>query len=144
MERLTRGDFDLSLGWSSEGVTPHVVYQGLMSAAAARPVGEVAATNWHRFADPAVDELLDAFERTSDPDEQRRLVHAMQARFVREAPAIPLFPAPSWGEYSTSRFTGFPSADDPYAGLSPNLSPDPLLVLTRLVPVTERQLTQAD
>ena len=47
---------------------------------------------------------------------------------------IPLFPGPLWGAFNTRRFTGFPDQDDPYAPLSPNLEPQALLVLTRLVP----------
>ena len=53
---------------------------------------------------------------------------------VAEAPALPLFWAPSWGEANTSRFTGFPTPEDPYARLSPNTGAEALLVLTRLVP----------
>ena len=34
----------------------------------------------------------------------------------------------------TSRITGFPTSEDPYATLSPNTVPDALLVLTRVRP----------
>ena len=54
---------------------------------------------------------------------------------MRALPAIPLFPNPSWGTFSTRRFTGFPTADDPYARLSPFAQPEALLVMTRLRPV---------
>ena len=59
---------------------------------------------------------------------------SLQAVFAEEAPAIPLFPTPAWGEYNTSRITGFPTSEDPYATLSPNTVPDALLVLTRVRP----------
>jgi peptide/nickel transport system substrate-binding protein len=60
----------------------------------------------------------------------------MQRVFVAEAPAIPLYPNPSWAEYNTSRIVGFPSRDDPYADASPNKFDrgECLLVLTRLAP----------
>ena len=58
----------------------------------------------------------------------------LQQVFVDELPAIPLFPAPAWGQYNDTRFVGFPNAADPYAPLTPNAAPDPLLVLTRLRP----------
>jgi peptide/nickel transport system substrate-binding protein len=54
--------------------------------------------------------------------------------FVETVPSIPLFPGPSWGEYNTKRFTGFPSKENPYAKLSPNNPPEYLLVLTELKP----------
>lgn len=134
-DRVSRGDFALSLGWSVSGPTPYPFYRSLMGSGTVKPVGQAAATNWHRYASPAVDPLLAAFEATSDADEQHRLSDQLQALFVEEAPAIPLFPTPAWGEYSTRRFTGFPDAADPYATLSPNAVPDILLVLTRVHPV---------
>ncbi len=61
---------------------------------------------------------------------------------MAEAPAIPLYPNPSWAEYNTSRITGFPSAVDPYADPSPNKFDrgEVLLVLTRLASTMEVSL----
>ena len=82
----------------------------------------------------AADELLDALEATSDPAEERRLVVGLERLFARHAPAIPLYPAPSWGQFNDARFTGFPDAEHPYAPLSSGLEPQTLLVLTRIAP----------
>jgi peptide/nickel transport system substrate-binding protein len=131
-DRLTRGDFAVSLGWSQEGATPYEFYKGLMATATVRPLGEASTTNWHRYGSTAVEGVFGDFERAVDPAEQRRLVALLQRAFVDEAPAIPLFPSPSWGECNTSRFTGFPSAKNPYARLSPNAGAEPLLVMTRV------------
>ena len=70
----------------------------------------------------------------SDRAEQQRLCEQLQRRFALDAPAIPLYPNPSWAEYNTSRFVGFPSEDDPYADPSPNKFDrgECLLVLTAL------------
>lgn len=133
-DRVARGDFALALGWSVSGPTPYAFYRSLMGTTTAKPVGTSSATNWHRYGSPGADTYLAAFEATVDPTEQRRLSDALQATFVAEAPAVPLFPTPAWGEASTRRFEGFPSAEDPYAALSPNAFPDILLVLTRLRP----------
>jgi peptide/nickel transport system substrate-binding protein len=133
-DRVSRGEFSLALGWSVGGPTPYPFYRSLLSAGTAKPVGTSAASNWHRYASERADVLLSTFEATVDPDAQRALAGELQGIFVEEAPAIPLFPAPAWGEASTRRFTGFPAADDPYATLSPNSVPDTLLVLTRLRP----------
>jgi peptide/nickel transport system substrate-binding protein len=135
-DRVSRGDFRLSLGWSVSGPSPYPFYRALMGQELLKPVGQVAAANWHRFQSPEADRLLSDFEITADPTEQLQIAHRLQALFVAEAPAIPLFPTASWGEASTRHFTGFPSAEDPYALLSPNATPDNLLVLTRVVPVS--------
>jgi len=133
-EKLQKGDFDLSLGWSSEEPTPYNFYRDLISTETVKPVGEPAARNWHRFASKEADALLQAFEVTADEAEQKRLGEQLQAIFVDNAPSIPLFPNPSWGEYNTTRFTGFPSKEKPFAKLSPNNPPEYLLVLTELTP----------
>ena len=122
------------MGWSQSGVTPYEFFKGLMSTESKQPLGEMSGSNWHRFGSPEADGLLTRFEATSDPEEQVAIMNALQALFVEAAPAIPLFPGPAWGAFNSERFTGFPSADNPYAVLSPNRPPESLLVLTELVP----------
>ena len=136
-QKLQEGDFDLSIAWSVEGTTPYEFYRWLLHPATVRPVGERAPGNWHRHASAASRPVFDALERELDPARQHGLVDTLQALFVDEAPAIPLFPNPSWGEFSTRRFTGFPEAANPWAALSPNKVPECLLVLTALKPVEE-------
>jgi peptide/nickel transport system substrate-binding protein len=135
-QKVQEGDFDMSMGWSIEGPLPYHLYRWLMSATTVKPPGEVSAGNWHRYASPAADRALARFERASDPAEQRRLSAELQRIFVAEAPAVPLYPNPSWAEFNTSRIVGFPSAADPYADPSPNKMErgEILLVLTTLRP----------
>lgn len=135
---VTAGRFDLTIGWTLEGASPYHVYRNLMSSHTARPVGEPATSNWHRYTSVAADSILARFESVSDPAQQHELASRLQHIFVAEAPAIPLFPGPSWAAYSTHRFTGFPSPENPYADPSPNKFDrgEVLLVLTRLRPVS--------
>ena len=92
--------------------------------------------NWHRYGSPAADRALEAFEREADPSRQKALASELQRIFVAEAPALPLYPNPSWAEYNTLRFDGFPSRENPYADPSPNKLDrgECLLVLTTLRP----------
>jgi peptide/nickel transport system substrate-binding protein len=134
IDHLQRGDFDLAIAWSGEGSTPYRFYRWTMSTDTVAPLGVLAPSNWHRFGDPRTDELLHAFERTDDREEQHRLMRGVQQRFADLAPAIPLFPSPMWGAYRTHRFEGFPSAKTPYAKLTPNAGTESLLVLVELKP----------
>jgi peptide/nickel transport system substrate-binding protein len=134
IDHLQRGDFDLAIAWSGEGSTPYRFYRWTMSTDTVAPLGVLAPSNWHRFGDPRTDELLHAFERTDDREEQHRLMRDVQQRFADLAPAIPLFPSPMWGAYRTHRFEGFPSAKTPYAKLTPNAGTESLLVLVELKP----------
>jgi len=108
-----------------------------MSSATVKPVGEASMGNWHRYGSRAADSVLTAFEGEPDAEGQRGLAAEMQRIFVDEAPAIPLYPNPSWAEFNTGRFEGFPTADHPYADPSPNKFDrgETLLVLTTLTPV---------
>lgn len=135
-QRVQEGDYDLSLGWCIDGPTPWHLYRWLMSSATIKPVGEPSAGNWHRYSSPAADALLAAFETATDPAEQRRLGAELQRRFATEAPAIPLYPNPTWAEFNTRRVEGFPTAANPYADPSPNKMErgEILLVLTALRP----------
>jgi peptide/nickel transport system substrate-binding protein len=133
-EKLENGEFDLSVGWSEVRPSTHAFYRSFMSTHTQKPLGEPAMVNWHRFGLKSADELLARMERTSDLEEERRLSRGLQMLFIEHAPAIPLFPGPLWGEYNTTRVTGFPTTDNPYAPLSPNWAPQSLLVLTELKP----------
>jgi peptide/nickel transport system substrate-binding protein len=135
-QRLSKGEFELGIGWSVEGASPYHIYRGLMSSRTCESIGTLAASNWHRYASPRADAILDRFEATSDPGEMALLAGQLQHLFVEEAPAIPLFPGPSWAAYSTHHFRGFPSPEDPYADPSPNkfARGEVLLVLTNLRP----------
>jgi peptide/nickel transport system substrate-binding protein len=134
-ERVQLGNFDLSIGWSSGGPTPMNFYRGVMSSEVLKPVGEVGTENWQRFSTPEADDLLDKFVATSDEAEQKDIVNQLQKIYSDNAPAIPLFPGPQWGEFNTARFTGFPNEDDPYALLSTYAFPDRLLVMAKIKPV---------
>ncbi len=135
-QRVQEGNFDLSLGWSFEGPTPYTFYQWLMASSTVKPAGVASMGNWHRYGSAAATRALADFEREADPVAQRRLCAEIQRVFVAEAPAIPLYPNPSWAEYNTSRIEGFPSRETPYADASPNKFDrgELLLVLTRITP----------
>lgn len=135
-QRVQEGNFDLSLGWCIEGPAPWHLYRWLMSSSTLKPLGQASAGNWHRYASRAADSLLAAFEVETDPAGQHRISSALQRRFVEEAPAIPLYPNPSWAEFNTRRVEGFPTGENPYADPSPNKMErgEILLVLTSLRP----------
>ena len=132
-ERVQKGEFDLAIGWSTEGSTPYGYFRWMMDPETVRAVGELSNGNWHRFGDPESRALFSAFEGTADVKRQEAIIAELQGRFVDQAPAIPLFPNPAWGAFNTQRIRGFPDAEDPYAPLAP-YEPTSLIVLTRLEP----------
>lgn len=131
-DEIQRGEFELSLGWSVPEPSPYDYFRSLMSEETLFPVGEVAVANWHRWASPEADAALARLKPAFDEETQRSAINELQAIFSENAPAIPLFPGPVWAEFNTTRFTGFPTPENPYAPPSPNFKPQALLVLTQL------------
>ncbi|MDQ3657658.1 MAG: ABC transporter substrate-binding protein, partial [Chloroflexota bacterium] len=136
-DRVQRGEFDLSIGWSSDGPTPFNFYRGAMSSATFIEIGEAATENWQRYVNEDADALLDQFAATTDEAEQMEIAAQLQMIFAENAPSIPLFPGPHWGEFSTRRFTDFPSAENPYAVLAGYDNPERLFLLTTIKPIAE-------
>ena len=132
--RVQDGDFTLSIGWAAGGPTPYNFYRGMMSSATYHPVGESSGENWHRFQSEAADAALAEFAASSDDAVQKAACVTLQQIYSSEAPAIPLFPGPQWGEYVTTRFEGFPNADNPYGLLSTYAGSERLLLLNNVTP----------
>ncbi len=137
-EQVFQGKFQWTIGWASGGATPYEYYRGQMSKLTVLPIGENANENWNRFVDPQADTLLAQFGQTADPAVQKDLMNQLQMIFVNDAPALPLFPGPDWYEFVTTRFTGFPTKENPYAPgppwNTPVFAPNGLLVLTSIKP----------
>jgi peptide/nickel transport system substrate-binding protein len=136
LDRVQKGDYDMSIGWSSGGATPYEYYRDQMSTLSLRDLGVAAGANWHRYSSKKADELLDEFASTSDTAKQKEVAEQLQQTFSDEAPAVPLFPGPSWYEYNTTRFEGFPTKDDPYAvgSFFNQGTPEQLIVMTTIKP----------
>ncbi len=132
--KVMNGDFKMSIGWASQGATVFNFYRGVMSTETKKPIGESGTENWHRFGSEEADTLLAAFAATSDETEQRDIANQLQNLYSTNAPAVPLFPGPQWGQFNTTRFTGFPSEENPYAILSTYAS-ERGIVMTTVTPV---------
>ena len=136
-DKVTKGDFKMSIGWSDGGATPYSFYLGCMSTSTVKPVGTLSPQNWQRFGSEEADALLTQMAATSDLEEQKTIVAQLQALYNDNAPGVPLFPGPQWGEYVTLRFEGFPNEDNPYAILSTYDNPERLTVMTTITPKAE-------
>ena len=114
MENLMAGTFDTSIGWGSSTITPWNAYRDLLYSPLIDADGRANGQLWHRWTSPEVDELLNQFVGTTDVAEQEAIIDRLQMIFVENVITVPLFPGPTWYEYNTLRFTGFPTADNYY------------------------------
>jgi peptide/nickel transport system substrate-binding protein len=113
--------------------TPYTFFNFYMSCDNIVPEGKVALQNWGRYCDPTATKLLAQFAAASDPAQQKQIADELQTEFAKTAPVVPLFVQPDWGEFNTTRFTGFPSASNPYA-TGQTRYPGAVIVLTTVKP----------
>jgi peptide/nickel transport system substrate-binding protein len=133
LDRVQKGDFDISIGWSSGGATPYNYYRDQMGKYNFKPVGEAASANWHRYVNEDAEKLLDQLASTSDEAKQKDSAVQLQKLFIQNLPAIPLFPGPQWYEFNSKNFTGFPDKDNPYA-IGSAYALEAVLVATEIKP----------
>ena len=132
MVRMQQGDFDMSIGWADKGITPYNFFKWMMFTEYVKPIGETADVNWHRFGLEEADLLIRELEQTSDDNEIKNIIFQLQHLFVENAPSIPLFAEPSWGECNSEYFTNFPSEENPYGPLSTNEIPSFVFTLINI------------
>tara|TARA_A100001011_G_scaffold399062_1_gene506037 strand:- start:1079 stop:2701 length:1623 start_codon:yes stop_codon:yes gene_type:complete len=133
INRLQRGEFDMSFGWGDMGGTnPFRLFRGLMSTENVKPIGKIADVNWHRFGLSSADSLLRIIEKVSDDKIIKSVVFQLQDLFIDHAPALPINAATNYAQCNTRYFTNFPSEDNPYTVLAPYSGHANLLVLLNL------------
>jgi peptide/nickel transport system substrate-binding protein len=128
------GHFQVAHMFEQLGTTPYTFYDFYMSCKNITPIGKVAVQNFGRFCDPTATRLLAQFAAANTQPAQQKIADELQAEFAKVAPVIPLFTQPDWGEFNTARFTGWPSASDPYA-TGQTRYPGAVIVLTTVRPV---------
>ena len=68
----------------------------------------------HGIFSDEMDSLLDEFTRTTDNTRQREISAKLQAFVAKNLMLVPIFSNPEWYQYSTKKFAGWPTAEDPY------------------------------
>lgn len=127
MSTLQGGKYDLAISWTNGGATPYKTFQDLLNTN--------GGWNIEKWSDPATDAALNEMKGTTDVTKQKAAMAKIEDVMVNQVPAIPLFYGPTWYEYRTKKYTGFPDASNPYATPAPFSYPAPAVVLSKLKPV---------
>jgi peptide/nickel transport system substrate-binding protein len=114
-QALQTGDFDLSMGTFGGSGFIYDDFNTLLGSSFAKPIGTATTGNYERFSSPAVDSLLAKLKVSTDKSEQQDIANQLQQVMFTQAPAIAMYYGGLWGLYSDAKFTGWPSAKDPYA-----------------------------
>lgn len=95
-------------------------------------------TSAQRWTDPEVVEMLNKYTQVKDPAEQKSIMDAIQLKVAAAMPVIPVYNSPSFYQYSTKRFTGWASAENPIVSpVISNANPGRLIQLLALRPVAQ-------
>ncbi len=132
---MQTGTFDAVISWTNPGPTPYFLYNSMLNSNNTKPLGQNAISNWERWSDPATDALLNQYATSTDQTVQQQAIAGIQKIMVEQVPTIPLVYGATWNEYSTARFTGWPTASNPYAMPAPFDYPDAEIVMLNLHPV---------
>ncbi|HEY3992622.1 MAG TPA: ABC transporter substrate-binding protein [Ktedonobacteraceae bacterium] len=129
------GSYDATINYSSHGPSPYYFYNSILNSTFSAPIGKSATTNFERWNDPTTDKLLNDFANTTDANKQQQDLNGLEQIMVNQLPVIPMLYGADWDERTTSRFTGWPTAANPYAQPAPFDAPDIELTIENLTPV---------
>ena len=108
------GNFDATIHWGQQGPSPYYQYENWLDYGLSAAVGQTAAGDQGRYNDPNAQAALTEYAGTNDPTTQQDALNKLQQIVAQQAPVIPLLYGAAWDEYSTKKFTGWPTKDDPY------------------------------
>jgi peptide/nickel transport system substrate-binding protein len=115
LDNITTGNYDISIDYVNSGFSPYYQYNNILPSRHWAPVGEDATGHSQvRYRNEKLDQAFSAYRRTADKNEQLGYIHTILSAVMEDTPLVPLFFNPTWYEYSTRNFTGWPKADDPY------------------------------
>ena len=108
-KQLLDGSFDAVMNSRPDGPTPfRGYYQTLSTAFAGRIVHADS-----RYSNPELDKVFDAYRKATTDEERKKLFDQVQLIMADDFPVVPVFNGPTWYQYSTKRFTGWVTKDEP-------------------------------
>ena len=132
--KLYAGQFELGYGSETGGPGPYFELRQWLYSANSAPIGTPAGSNFERFSDQKVDNLINQFPTTTSEAEQHSIVSQLEKVMLTEVPLIPVTESVDWFQYDTSKFSGWPSPSNPYAQPAAYNYPDWEQVMLNLTP----------
>jgi len=129
------GHFQLAYdGNEAGGPSPYYELRQELYSKNSAPIGQQASSNWERYYNKNVDQLIESYAKTTSLSKQHSIVNQLEAAMVRDIPIIPITEGVDFYEYNTKSITGWVTPGNAYAKPSPYEVPDWGVVLTHLKP----------
>jgi peptide/nickel transport system substrate-binding protein len=112
LANVAAGDFQLTLHWSNNGITPYNLYDGWLDSSLA--TGNAATGDYERLSNPTVESELAALSSATTVAQQTTDLVPLEKYVAANLPIIPVATSSEWFEYNSQNFTGWPTQSDPY------------------------------
>lgn len=129
-QAINNGTFDMAMGGMGNGDV-YQAFNSLLSSDFYQPVGKSTVNNYERYKNADTQKLLDEYKATTDTAKQREILDQLQEIVYDDLPVIGMYYGGLWGLFNTSKFVGWPSAEDPYMAPQ-NYDSAPLLIFSKL------------
>jgi peptide/nickel transport system substrate-binding protein len=123
---IASGNFQLTQHWSQTSVSPYQLYNDWLNSAQAT---SNAAGDYERLKDPNVDSMLSKLASDNSVASQQADLAPIERYVANNLPIIPTVYGVVFDEFNTSKFSGWPSASNPYESGSPNTPTNEVVVL---------------
>jgi peptide/nickel transport system substrate-binding protein len=129
------GKFDLSyIGNEAGGPAPYYELRQELYSPNSAPIGKLASSNWERYYNTKVDNLIKAYAATTSSAKQHAIVNQLEAGMIRDVPIIPITEGVDWYQYNTKSIAGWVTRGNPYAKPAAYEVPDWGVLLLHLKP----------
>jgi len=113
---LELGNYEMAINFISTGSNPQYQFNRWLHSTKFAPNGQKAPVFSNmRYKNADIDKNLDAYRAEPDAAKQKAYMAVVVEQFMKDTPCVPLFFNPTWFEYTTKNFVGWPSLEDPYA-----------------------------
>jgi peptide/nickel transport system substrate-binding protein len=132
---LATGSFQAAIRWGASGPTPYTQYEAWLDYGGSAPLGQNAGGDFGRYDNPAVQTALRTWAGTDNAAVITQQINVIANAMTTDVPAAALLYGAGWTEYSTAKFTGWPTQSNSYINPQPNDPWDEYTVL-HLVPAS--------
>ncbi|HTS72763.1 MAG TPA: ABC transporter substrate-binding protein [Gaiellaceae bacterium] len=123
---IAKGDFDMMQHWSQTSIAPYVLYDNWLDS---KLVTSNRNGNFETLRNKMVDRLLHKLGTAVSTKDQLKYLAPIERYVATQLPVIPTVYGAAFDEYNTSKFTGWPSASNPYEEGQPNTPVNEVVVL---------------
>jgi peptide/nickel transport system substrate-binding protein len=108
-KQILDGTFEAVMNSRADGPTPFRGYFQSLSTAFGGRITSAPS----RYSNPELDKVFDDYRRATTDEERKTLFDQVQVIVADNLPVVPVFNGPTWYQFSTKRFTGWVTKDEP-------------------------------